>query len=110
MAPPVDVFEILAKSKTKGASSSRGRGKDKPPVPPRRSRRGASESTAPEQQKGREAVETEPLAPLAEHTEVPTSEEVETEQVEDLIPQSKRARVASEQAAQTDASSSSAEV
>ena len=48
MAPPVDVFEILAKSKTKGAFSSRGRGKAKPPIPPRRLRRGALESVAPE--------------------------------------------------------------
>ncbi len=111
MAPPVDVFEILAKGKAKASSSSRVKGKVKPPAPPRRSRRGVSETAAPKQQKGREEVETEPLAPLAEHTEVPLSaEEVETEQVEDLIPRSKRAWVASEQAAQTDASSSSAEV
>uniref|UniRef100_A0A2N9G866 Uncharacterized protein n=1 Tax=Fagus sylvatica TaxID=28930 RepID=A0A2N9G866_FAGSY len=111
MAPPVDVFEILAKGKAKAGSSSRVKGKVKPPAPPRRSRRGVPEIAAPEQQKGREEVETEPLAPLAEHTEVPPSaEEVETEQVEDLIPRSKRARVAFEQAAQTDASSSSAEV
>uniref|UniRef100_A0A2N9GDY8 Uncharacterized protein n=1 Tax=Fagus sylvatica TaxID=28930 RepID=A0A2N9GDY8_FAGSY len=108
MAPPVDVFEILAKSKAKGASSSRGRGKAKPPVPPRRSRRGAPETAAPEQQKGEEKSSS---APVSEHSEVPPiAEEVETEQVEDLVPRSKRARVASEQAAQTGASSSSAEV
>jgi hypothetical protein len=108
MAPPVDVFEILAKSKAKGASSSRGRGKAKPLVPPRRSRRGAPETAAPEQQKGEEKSSS---APVSEHSEVPPiAEEVETKQVEDLVPRSKRARVASEQAAQTDASSSSAEV
>ena len=102
MAPPVDVFEILAKNKAKGASSSRGKGKAKPLVPPRQSRRGALE-----QQKGEESSS----APEAEHNEVPPiAEEVETEPVEDLVPRSKRARVASEQAAQTGASSSSAEV
>ena len=38
MAPPVDVFEILSKRK-KGASSSKGKEKEKPEAPPRRSRR-----------------------------------------------------------------------
>uniref|UniRef100_A0A2N9GL21 Uncharacterized protein n=1 Tax=Fagus sylvatica TaxID=28930 RepID=A0A2N9GL21_FAGSY len=108
MAPPVDVFEILAKGKAKETSSSRVKGKAKPPIPPRRSRRAVPDTASTEQQKGEGELNS---APVAEHTAVPPIvEEVETEQVEDLVPRSKRARVVSEQAAQTGASSSSAKV
>ncbi len=108
MAPPVDVFEILAKGKAKAPSASRGKGKAKPLVPPRRSKRGVSETAASEQPKGGEDSSS---ASVAEHTEVlPLVEEVVTEQVEDLVPRSKRARVAPEQSAPTGPSSSLAEV
>lgn len=108
MAPPVDVFDILAKSKARAASASRGRGKAKPTVPPRRSKRGAPEAAAPEQPKGGEDSSS---ASVAEHAEViPLVEEVMTEQVEDLVPRSKRAKVVPEQSAPTGPSSSSAQV
>jgi hypothetical protein len=108
MAPPVDVFDILAKGKAKAASALRGRGKAKPPAPPSRSKRGVSEAAAPEQPKGGEDSSS---ALVVEHSEVvPLKEEVVSEQVEDLVPRSKRARVAPEQSAPTGPSSSSAQV
>ena len=101
MAPLIDVFEIIGK-KQKGASSSKGKGKSKPTAPPRRSRRFVYETIVPEQQKRGEELSS---AQVAEHSELPQIvEEVETEQVEDLVPRSKRARVESEQ---TDLPSSS---
>ncbi len=108
MAPPVDVFEVLARSKAKAASASKGRGKAKPPVPQRHSKRGVSEAAAPEQPKGGEDSSS---ASVAEHAEViPLVEKVVTEQVEELVPRSKRARLAPEQSAPTGPSSSSAQV
>jgi hypothetical protein len=103
MAPPIDVFEIIGK-KQKAASSSRGKGKARPAGPPRRSRRGILETIAPDQQKSGEESSS---APVAEHNEIPPIvEEVVTEQVEDLVLRSKRARVKLEQADLPGASSS----
>uniref|UniRef100_A0A2N9IAX9 Uncharacterized protein n=1 Tax=Fagus sylvatica TaxID=28930 RepID=A0A2N9IAX9_FAGSY len=103
MAPPVDVFEVLDK-KQKAASSSRGKDKAKPAGPPRQSRRGVLETIAPDQQKSGEESSS---APVAEHNKIPPIvEEVVTEQVEDLVLRSKRARVTLEQSDLPGASSS----
>ena len=104
MAPHIDVFEIIG-TKQKGASSSRGKGKAKPAGPPRQSRRVILETIAPDQQKsGKESSS----APVVEHNEIPPIvEEVVTEQVEDLVPRSKRARVTLEQADLPNSSSTS---
>ena len=106
MALPVDIFEVIGK-KSKGASSSKSKGKVKQVVPPRRSRRVIYETIAPEQKKSGEELSS---VQVAEQSELPQiMEEVETEQVENLVPRSKRARVMTEQ---TDlpSSSSSAEI
>ena len=50
MAPPVDIFEVIRK-KSKGASSSKSKGKAKQAVPPRRSKRVIYKTIAPEQQR-----------------------------------------------------------
>ncbi len=95
MSLPIEVFEIIGK-KQKGASSSKGKGKAKPAGPPRRSRRVIHETIAPEQQNSGEELSS---VPVVEHNKLPPIvEEVETEQVEDLVPWLKRARVTLEQA------------
>jgi hypothetical protein len=101
MAPPVDIFEVIG-NKSKGASSSKSKGKVKQVVSPRKSRRVIYETITPEQKKSGEELSS---VQVAEQSELPQIvEEVETEQVEDLVPRSKRARVMTEQ---TDLPSSS---
>ena len=102
--PPIDVFEIIGK-KQKGASSSKGKEKAKPAAPPRRSRRVIYETVSPEQQNEEGELS---LAPVSEHSVLPQIvEEAETEQVEELVRRSKRARVTTEQADLPNSSSTS---
>ncbi len=106
MAPPIDVFELIGK-KQKRASSSNGKEKAKPATLPRRSRRVIYETVSPEQQNEGAGLSS---APVSEQSVLPQIvEEAETEQVEELVRRSKRARVTMEQA-DLPGSSSTAEV
>ena len=106
MAPPIDVFELIGK-KQKGVSSSKGKEKAKPVAPPKRSRRVIYDTISLEQQNEGAGLSS---APVSEQIVLPQIvEEAETEQVEDLVHQSKRARVTTEQA-DLPGSSSMAEV
>jgi hypothetical protein len=106
MAPPIDVFELIGK-KQKRASSSNGKEKAKPTTLPRRSRRVIYETVSPEQQNEGAGLSS---APVSEQSVLPQIvEEAETEQVEELVRRSKRARVTMEQA-DLPGSSSTAEV
>jgi hypothetical protein len=90
MAPPVDVFEITGK-KSKGASSSKGKGKAKGGAQPRRSKRAVFEVIALEQP---DQGEESRLAPSTEQSRLPQIvEHVEAEQAEEQAPRPKRARV-----------------
>jgi hypothetical protein len=94
MASPVDIFEVIGK-KSKEASSSKSKGKAKQGVQPKRSRRAIFEAITPEQPKLGEELSS---APTAEQSGLPQIvEDVEAEQVEELAPRSKRARVTTEQ-------------
>ena len=95
MAPPVDVFEIIGK-KSKGASSSKGKGKAKEGVQTKRSRKVISQVPAIEQP----VRDEEPRpAPQSVQGGLPhIVEGTEYVQVEEQARRPKRARVETEQA------------
>jgi hypothetical protein len=94
MAPPVDLFEVIGK-KSKGASSSKNKGKSKQGVQPKKLRRAIFEVIAPEQlDQGEESRS----APMADQSKLPKiKEQMETVQVEERALRPKRARVSTEQ-------------
>jgi hypothetical protein len=93
MAPPVDVFEILGKRK-KGGSSTKGKEKEKPDVPPRRSRRIIYEAVTPappDEGAGLGSAPTSELIVLP-----PIVEDTEPEPVEELVRRPKKLKAATE--------------
>jgi hypothetical protein len=94
MAPPVDVFEIIGK-KSKGASSSKSKGKAKEGVQTRRSKKAIFQVFAPEQT----VRDEEPrLVPSTEPSSLPQIVEgAESVRIEEQAPRPKRARVVFEQ-------------
>ena len=95
MAPPVDVFEILGKRK-KGGSSTKGKEKEKPDVPPRRSRRIIYEAVTPAPQDEGAGLGS---APTSEQIVLPPIvEDTELEQVEELVRRPKKLKAATERA------------
>ncbi len=95
MAPPVDVFEIIGK-KSKGASSSKGKGKAKEGVQTRRSRKAVSQVPATEQPVRDE--EPRPTPQFVQGGLPHIVEGTEYVQVEEQPRRPKRARVETEQA------------
>jgi hypothetical protein len=94
MAPPVDLFEVIGK-KSKGASSSKSKGKAKRSTQPKKPRRAIFEAIAPEEPSLGEELSS---APMSEHIGLPQIvEEMETVQVREQAPRPKRARVTTEQ-------------
>jgi hypothetical protein len=83
MAPPIDAYELMGK-KSKGASSSKGKGKAKQGAQPKKSRRAIFEVIAPEQSS---QSEDSGSALPDEQTQLPLIVEIdETEQVEEPAP------------------------
>ena len=106
MASPVDLFEVIGK-KSKGATSSKSKGKTKQGAQPKKSRRAVFEVIAAEETGHREELRS---VPSAEESRPPQAvEEVKTEQVEELVRRPKRARVVDEQT-NLPSSSSSVEI
>uniref|UniRef100_A0A2N9F5T1 Uncharacterized protein n=1 Tax=Fagus sylvatica TaxID=28930 RepID=A0A2N9F5T1_FAGSY len=94
MAPSVDVFEIIGK-KSKGASSSKGKGKAKEGVQTRRSKKAIFQVFETKQHVRDE--EQRPV-PSTEQSNLPQiMEDVEAEHAEEQAPRPKRARVVVEQ-------------
>ncbi len=94
MAPPVDLFEVIGK-KSKGATSSKSKGKTKQGAQPKNSRKAVFEVIAAEEMGCGEESRS---APSAEESKPPqVVEEVVTEQVEELARRPKRAKVEAEQ-------------
>jgi hypothetical protein len=94
MAPPVDVFEIIGK-KSKGVSSSKGKGKAKEGVQTRRSKKAIFQVSVPE----KPVRDEEPrLVPSTEPSSLPQIVEgAESVQIEEQAPRPKRTRVVFEQ-------------
>uniref|UniRef100_A0A2N9IY06 Uncharacterized protein n=1 Tax=Fagus sylvatica TaxID=28930 RepID=A0A2N9IY06_FAGSY len=90
MAPPIDIYELMGK-KSKGASSSKGKGKAKQGAQPKKSKRAIFEVIAPEQPA--QSGDSSSALP-DEQTQLPQVVEIdETEQVEEPTPKPKRSRV-----------------
>ena len=93
MAPPIDAYELIGK-KSKGASSSKGKGKAKQGAQPKKPRRAILEAIAPEHPS---RGEDSSLALSVEQNQLPQIVEIdETEQAEEPAPRPKRARVVTE--------------